>query len=342
MEEQDITKINCFAIMPFADDFSPVFGHIQKVIDELNDRNKDLSLTLERSDSKTKEPFIYQNISRHIDDCDIAFIDITGQNHNVVFEFGYAFAQGKRIIPFTQDDTKTLSADYRSFIYIQYDTNELTTFESSLRLRLQEVIDSIKQSRIAELLKKRVTIQKDEFEVSCFTNRKVANLQKHFENAKDQIRIVQTNLSTVLQQYADLISQALKSNPLLEVRMLTLDPESHFAAVRASQLGVDVSEFRYELHRSLFELYQRFKEAENFEIRIYDDFPTQICFIIDREIYNCVVSKYQPSRNNCVFKLDANYPALHTSFNLHFTSVWRDSRTTKKYDPSKIRFNFLD
>lgn len=215
-------------------------------------------------------------------------------------------------------------------MYIRYKNDDLTTLKSSLNLRLQEVIESIRN-------KKEVLVQQGFFNVRCFTDRKSANLKERLESAKEHIRIIQTNLKTVLDEYADSIQIAIDQNPLLKVEFLTLDPESYFAAVRASQLGSDVSEFRAELHQALFALHERFRDVENFEIRIYDDFPTQICFIIDREIYNCVVSKYQQSRNNCVFKLDANYPILHISFNLHFVSVWRDAVTTKKYTPEKYR-----
>ena len=114
---------------------------------------------------------------------------------------------------------------------------------------------------------------------------------------------------------------------------LALDPESYFAAIRAQQLGIDASEFRSELHNALLQLYEYLGKYPEVEIRLYDDFPTQICFIIDEDIYNCVVSKYQQSRNNCLFKLDGQYPVLHTSFILHFISVWRDTKTTKRYFP---------
>jgi nucleoside 2-deoxyribosyltransferase len=337
--EEDLIKIKCFIAMPFSSDFDRTLASLRSAISSMNSDSENISVILERADITTKGVFIYENLARHIDECDVAIIDLTNENNNVIFEFGYAFAKGKHIIPITQDESKSIAADYRSFVYIQYDKDELTTFEFRFKLRLQELIDSIRQSRKTALLEEQVTIQKSEFEVSCFTNRKVANLQKKFENAKEHIRIIQTNLDTVVKDYAESIENAMKASPFLEVRLLTLDPESYFAAVRASQLGVDVSEFRFELHKSLYDLQDRFKNAKNFEIRIYDDFPTQICFTIDNFIYNCVVSKYQPSRNNCVFELPARYPSLNTSFNLHFTSVWRDAKTTKRYDPLKSRYS---
>jgi nucleoside 2-deoxyribosyltransferase len=340
--EKDLIEIKCFIAMQFSSAFDQTLISVKKVIETINKEVEATSVILERADFSMKGTFIYENLARHIDECDIVIIDLTEENRNVVFEFGYAFAKGKDIILITQDESKNIAADYKSFVYIHYEKDDFQTFEFRLKSQLQNVIKSIKQTRKTTLLEKQVTIQKPTFEISCFTNREFVNLQKKFENAKKHIRIVQTNLDTVAKDYAESIENAMKMVPSLEVRFLTLDPESYFAAVRASQLGADISEFRFELHKSLYDLQDRFKKYKNFEIRIYDDFPTQICFTIDDFIYNCVVSKYQPSRNNCVFELPAQYPALNTSFNLHFTSVWRDAKTTKRYDPLKSRYSMND
>ena len=151
------------------------------------------------------------------------------------------------------------------------------------------------------------------------------------------IKINQTNMTNVNNSYGESMRRAIERQPNIELNFLALDPESYFAAVRAEQIGKDVSEFRDELHTALYSLHETFGDYSNVEIRVYDDFPTQICFIVDDIIYNCVVSKYQQSRNNVLFKLDSSYPAIHTSFILHFTSVWRDINTTKKYAPRRFR-----
>ena len=38
------------------------------------------------------------------------------------------------------------------------------------------------------------------------------------------------------------------------------------------------------------------------------------------------------------YKLNANYPSVHTSFSLHFTAVWRDPSTTRKYNPPGLNY----
>ena len=176
--------------------------------------------------------------------------------------------------------------------------------------------------------------------VEYIENREKAKLRPVFANAKESIRIIQTNMSTVVTDYLDSIESALKTaksnNKRIEVLLLTLDPDSNFAAARAKQLGLDVYQFRNELHVALRELSNRFNNYKNVEIRIYDDFPTQICFIIDNIVYNCTVTKLKQSRNNCLFKFDSRYPSLFLSFVSHFTDVWRDKNTTKRYEGNDL------
>jgi hypothetical protein len=176
----------------------------------------------------------------------------------------------------------------------------------------------------------------DHSTVEYIENREKAKLRPVFEDAKESIRIIQTNMSTVVAEYLDSIESALKiaknNNKRLEVLLLTLDPDSNFAAARAKQLGIDVFQFRNDLHTALRELSYRFKNYNNVEIRIYDDFPTQICFIIDNIVYNCTVTKAKQSRNNCMFKFDSRHPSLFLSFITHFTDVWGDKNTTRRYE----------
>lgn len=175
----------------------------------------------------------------------------------------------------------------------------------------------------------------DGFEVECIENRTKANLNLRFMNAKEKIRIIQTNMSTVVKDYIDSLESAIikatEDNSDFEVQLLTLDPESYFSAIRAKQLGVDVHGFRKEMRDALKTLQDKLGKYTCVSIRIYDDFPTQVCFIVEDIIYNYTVTKHQQSRYNCVFKLDSKQPALFKSFVQHFTSVWIDTNTTREY-----------
>jgi len=314
-------------ILPATDDFNQIWEAVHEVAE------KEFDLLVIRTDSHRDREGDASNYFSHFQDSDLFIVDITGNNLNVLFEFGYAAAQNKYIIPLTQGRVRDLSSDLADYSFLIYSKDQIDEFKINLRSRLRLELTRVEKDRDNKQLETKTKIANDNFFVKCFSNRDNAQLGDKFLEAKDEIKILQTNMSTVVKNYIEPIQSALRGNSGLEVSFLALDPESYFAAVRANQLGKDVSEFRKDLRNALVQLHGAFKDNDKVEIRIYDDFPTQICYIIDEIIYNCVVSKYQPSRNNCVFMLNDEYPSLHTSFVLHFTSVWRDNKTTRKFIP---------
>jgi nucleoside 2-deoxyribosyltransferase len=288
MHYQDNNR--CFVIMPFADEFNHIWEAIQEV------GTKECHLTVNRADSHTKQSDLIGNVFSHLNDCDLVVIDITGSNLKVIFEFGYAVAQNKYIIPITQGKVRDLPSDLRAYLFLTYHNDQIDEFKINLRKRFREELERIMNDRVRDALETRNIIVDDVFDVECISSRDKAKLDTVFSKAKKEIKVLQTNMFTVVENYCRYIQTALDANPDLVVNFLALDPESYFAAVRAKQLGIDVSEFRNELRNALLSLHAAFNHEDRVEIRIYDDFQAQICFIIDGTIYNCVVSKFQSSR----------------------------------------------
>lgn len=111
------------------------------------------------------------------------------------------------------------------------------------------------------------------------------------------------------------------------MRVLTLDPDSYFTKIRADQLGLATVHFRNELHKSIRTVIERLSEfKEQFSLRIYDDFPTQITFIIDDFVYTCTVAKNVRSRELCTFRLQKLAAGVERSFLFHFESIWSNAR----------------
>lgn len=323
-----------FVIMPFSNDFDWLFEELRKLTDDISTVGEN-TISLTRASEKTLKDRVLDNVIAMIDQADIVIVDITGQNNNVIFEFGYAKALGKTIIPICDaaTDFSKLATDYASYTYTPYDKQNLPIFSAKFRQRIR---DSLEMLAIRE--QQETASDQDEILVTCYKDRKVADLSDKISCAKREIKILQTNMDTLRDDYIDALTTVIENNEKLSVQLLTLDPESHFAAGRATQLGKDVYTFRFELHQALQDVYRAIGNYRNVEIRTYDDFPTQIMFQIDDAIYNSVVSKYQPARNNCTFEVNARLNTFQKSFSLHFTSVWRDSNTTSIYLPKEDRF----
>lgn len=135
--------IKLFAVMPFSDDFQSVWDCLKECVDKLNSADKTRSISISRADDSTEDQTLLRNVTNQIDSCNIAIIDISSENNNVVFEFGYVIAKGKKFIGICSTSIKELSTDYRAYVYTQYDQGDLDTFRSQIRLRVVEEIKKI-------------------------------------------------------------------------------------------------------------------------------------------------------------------------------------------------------
>jgi len=163
-------------------------------------------------------------------------------------------------------------------------------------------------------------------------------LEKYFRDAQSRVDILTTNLSFLFEEYDrvgstgntyfdDLRSALDRTDSKLKIRVLTLDPESDFAAKRGKQLGFSSEVFRNMLRKALAATKKiaASYSSDRFEVRTYEDFPNQITYRIDNWIFNCVVAQPTQSRNHLTFKLDRLNQGVDNSFITHFQNVWGKS-----------------
>jgi hypothetical protein len=108
------TKQICFVIMPFAEDFTPIFETAIHPAAESN------SLNCLRADMMMDPGIITDQIQTGIHDSIVCVADLTGINRNVVYEVALAHSIGKTVILITQDDPDTLPFDLRQFRVFKY------------------------------------------------------------------------------------------------------------------------------------------------------------------------------------------------------------------------------
>jgi hypothetical protein len=105
----------CFVIMPFRAEFSSVYQAIRQAVE-------DAGLQCVRGDERP-EPIVVDGIEKGIADATVCAADLTGLNHNVVFEVAMAISQRKRLVLITQDSPELLPFDLRHMRVHQY-TND--------------------------------------------------------------------------------------------------------------------------------------------------------------------------------------------------------------------------
>lgn len=107
-------KSNCFIMMPFAEEFNPVFEDaIRPAVEACN-------LHAVRADQILAPVAIADDIRKAIADSLMCIADLTNLNRNVVYEVALAHAQGKPVILVTQDSPEFLPFDLRHFRVLRY------------------------------------------------------------------------------------------------------------------------------------------------------------------------------------------------------------------------------
>lgn len=315
---------NILVVMPFTLPWSePVWDILQRIA--LDDISKQLNIY--RVDmTKVLEDDLDKQIENENRKADVILADITEQNPNVLIEVGFALAQKKPLLIITQD-RRWISAHLKGRIIETYnfdDPDSLQFLKTVLRTRIKdklEVVEARQTNHMSDI----------KYQVDCYAHRAMVGLENHFKNAEKRIDILTTNLAFLFEEYSengrcyfDEIERALnKEASKTKVRILTLDPESDFAAKRGRQLGFAPAVFRDNLRDALKKTMDRAaKYGTRVEVRIYDDFPTQITYRIDNHIINCLVAQPTASRNHLTFSLDRRQSGVDNSFITHFQNIW--------------------
>ncbi len=311
MKTEKVKRSRCFVIQPFGVKKTSngnslnndlIFSQLKK----LENNNPIFPLEVYRADTENIER---ENLHSHVSDCiknsHFCIVDLNGRNSNVIYELGYARGLNKKVIILCHDKDE-IPGDMNGAMYIEYGKNDIEDLNKYFENDLE---------KIPYLPKRNDTL-----------------IKSKLRNAKTKITILQTNLSILNYELIDDIAHAMNSNDSLELRILTLDPESIFVNFRANQLGdTKVEIFRNDLKNSLDNINYRLRDfGSRSRIRTYDDFPAQIAFHIDNVILACVVSSTGRSRDNCAFLLPDTMLGAQKSFVEHFEKLWNGDKS-KEY-----------
>lgn len=315
----------CLVAMPFQEPWSvPVFKAIEEIMHNLRvdvfkvDTTKRTSLKLPA------------DVENQVRSADIIIADLTGKNANVHIEVGIAITCGKPLLLCTQR-SEDVCAHLRDYLFLEYKADQagLAELSRQIRLRVQECIDRAQLEEETRRLRLQLN---PVYQVECYRDRTVANLGAAFARARRRIDILTTNLTWLFKQ-EDLseqscwesIKQAIDRNPQLQLRVLTLNPQSEIAASRAKQLGFDPGNFRDQLQRGYDEVrtFANGYPTSRVEIRLYNELPTQITLRVDEMVYTCIVGQPMQSRNYPVLRFDIAHLGVKEAFLAHFLAVWK-------------------
>jgi hypothetical protein len=239
---------------------------------------------------------------------------------------GYARAKDLIIITICQDP-QDLPTDLRGNILVKYKMASLNILANDIKKHFSRVKDHLSK-------KNEMLYENNLPKVPYLPKRNDKLIRQKIMSSKRRIDILQTNLSILEHEFLDDLVKAMEYQEHLELRILTLDPQSIFVNYRANQLDdIKVKIFRTELQNALEHICLRLMKFERrVSIKIYDDFPSQIAFFFDQEVLACVVTAMGRSRDNCAFLVSPDLPNAQKSFADHFSHLWNNkSRTYREF-----------
>ncbi len=130
--------MNCFVIMPFANEFDDVYAAIKDTIDSLLVTRGGRCFRLDENRPAGR---ITERLLREIHAAGFCVADVTGNKPNVMWELGFAMALQKPTILVSQN-LSDLPFDIKDLQTIHYDRNQLTkTLRSPLNMVVLDTIE---------------------------------------------------------------------------------------------------------------------------------------------------------------------------------------------------------
>lgn len=119
-------------MMPFAAEFDPVYGAIQRACNSIGLRSL-------RADDIWEDSTIVQDIFNLIFRSQVVIVDFTAKNANVMYETGIAHTLGKHVIPITQalSDVPFDMRHHRALVYLP-NREGMETLENALAKKLKQ------------------------------------------------------------------------------------------------------------------------------------------------------------------------------------------------------------
>jgi hypothetical protein len=238
-----------------------------------------------------------------------------GPRPTIMWEVGLAQASGLSIIFICQNrDTDRIPAVFKSHHIIYYDL-----------LKVAPMIEKV-QNLLQTLMSRGQAAAMNVFSSICYVDRRSVDLEGRYLRATDRIKLLELNLETVALQ-VPVINRALERNHELSVQILTLNPFSRWAEDRANQLAEMPLRYSKMLCTKLKETHRGLlaSPADRWSLRIYDTFPTQIMFQIDKSLIHSIIAMGRQSRNMLHFEIQRTQPNAYDTFEAHFARLWSGS-----------------
>ncbi|MBN2157714.1 MAG: hypothetical protein JW776_16825 [Candidatus Lokiarchaeota archaeon] len=120
-------------MMPFREEFDPIFQEIMKVCENL-------SMECKRADQIFDNYIAIQDVFDLIYLARCIIVELTGKNPNVFYELGISHAFGKKVIPIIRKSGEKIPFDVQHHKAIEYEGDKMDDFREKLDKRLKIIL----------------------------------------------------------------------------------------------------------------------------------------------------------------------------------------------------------
>ena len=142
-DESQNTHIKVFVAMPYYSDeiIRSTNAIYTRVINKIRDiYNVDISLPGKIMTYEGATVNIVNDVLERIENCDICFCDITGNNPNVTFEMGWARARKKHVVILKEENAEKPKSDYLLDFYSTFKEKAYITLEEAVEKNLKKIL----------------------------------------------------------------------------------------------------------------------------------------------------------------------------------------------------------
>lgn len=142
-DESQTKQIKVFVAMPYySDEIIRSTNNIYtRVIDKIRGTyNVDISLPGKIMTYEGPTVNIINDVLERIENCDICFCDITGNNPNVTFEMGWARALKKHVVILKEENAEKPKSDYLLDFYSTFNEKASITLEEAIEKNIKKIL----------------------------------------------------------------------------------------------------------------------------------------------------------------------------------------------------------
>lgn len=316
-------RFSCFVMMPYSEASDDLYRKaILPALDSLP------ILALRADKMGQREITVKAHVESAVRSADLCIADITGNNPNVIYELGYAYAKGKPVIVIQEaKDRKRTPINLFNIVILNYNRSELDSFSARLVQEIGRVISSISHK------------PDDHSKSTSFQRLDPHIIESLAKSLRRRFSALVYSPGVLVRQLAPLI-RAAGAAKNLDIKIICSDPEGEFSRLRSGDIGVPVSAYRAELWEHLWRMADMLRGVSGFPpIKLTNRPVGNAVYIFDDTMLIVPYLSLERFKEPTGIVIDRDQdPDVFSLFEQEFARIWSEGLPID-FKSSRGRFN---